>query len=71
LDLPGMLQYPNMTQVLAMVISHGKATLHELDTVYGIEDAYLMLDIIKVDAQNRHTANKYFEREAKRKGHMQ
>ena len=62
-----MLQYPNMPQILGTVISHGKATLHELDTVYGLEDVYLMLDIIKVDAQNRHVVNQYFEREARQK----
>jgi len=63
-----MLQYPNMPQIIAMVISNGKATLHELDTIYSVEDVYLMIDIIKVDAQNRHTVNKYFEREARSRG---
>jgi len=28
------------------------ATLHELDTVYGIEDAYNLLEIIQVDDYN-------------------
>jgi len=28
------------------------ATLHELDTVYGVEDAYNLLEIIKVDDYN-------------------
>jgi hypothetical protein len=63
-----MLEYPNMPQSIALVISGGKATLHELDTVYSVEDVYLMIDIIKVDAQNRNTANKFFERESKIQG---
>jgi hypothetical protein len=29
------------------------ATLHELDTVYGVEDLYVMLEILHVDAANR------------------
>jgi hypothetical protein len=30
------------------------ATLHELDTVYGVEDVYDMLEVLSVDAHNRH-----------------
>lgn len=29
------------------------ATLHELQTVYGMEDAYDLLEVIAVDAHNR------------------
>ena len=29
------------------------ATLHELDTVYGLEDLYDLLEIVMVDAFNR------------------
>ena len=35
------------------MISCGLATLHELDTVYGVEDLYDMLEIITIDAHNR------------------
>jgi hypothetical protein len=28
------------------------ATLHELETVYGVEDAYNMLEILRVDDYN-------------------
>jgi len=34
------------------------ATLSELDTVYGAEDLYDMLEIISVDAHNNRVANK-------------
>lgn len=34
------------------------ATLNELQTVYGIEDAYVMLEIIIVDAHNKHLSHK-------------
>jgi hypothetical protein len=32
------------------------AKLHELDTIYSVEDVYLMLDIIVVDAANKYKA---------------
>lgn len=34
------------------------ATLHELDTVYGTQDLYDMLEIIAVDAFNQRIINK-------------
>ena len=34
-------------------MSSGKATLHEMDTVYGLEDVYTMLEVIRVDAYNQ------------------
>jgi len=41
-----------------MVVSAGKATLHELDTVYGLEDLCDMLEIIAVDIHNRRVMAK-------------
>lgn len=42
-----------------MILSARMATLHELDTVYGIEDAYRMIEVIQIDAHNaRVTAPK-------------
>jgi hypothetical protein len=35
------------------VVSAGKATLHELDTVYGESDLWDMLEIIMVDSHNQ------------------
>lgn len=40
------------------MISSGKATLHELDTVYGLQDVYDMLEITTVDAHNRRVLSK-------------
>lgn len=34
------------------MVSAGKATLHELQTVYGVVDLYDMIEIIQVDAHN-------------------
>lgn len=33
------------------------ATLHELQTIYGVQDAYDMLEIINVDDHNAKLAN--------------
>lgn len=46
-----------MSPVIGRVLSSGMAKLHELDTVYSIEDAYLMLDIVIIDAVNRYKAS--------------
>ncbi len=39
------------------MISAGKATLHELDTVYSVEDVYGMLEVLAVDAHNQRVMN--------------
>jgi hypothetical protein len=38
--------------VIAVLISRRVATLHELDTIYGVQDAYDMLEIVAVDDYN-------------------
>ena len=40
------------------MISSRLATLHELDTVYGVEDLYDMLEILEIDAHNHLIAVK-------------
>lgn len=39
------------------LVSKGFCTLHELDTVYGTQDAYDMLEIIAVDSHNQRIIN--------------
>jgi hypothetical protein len=46
------LNYANVPRVIGTLVSSGKATLHELQTVYGVRDAYDMLEIISVDMHN-------------------
>lgn len=43
-----------MPRTIAICISSRLATLHELDTVYGLEDMWQLLEIHSVD---RHNAN--------------
>jgi hypothetical protein len=46
-------EYVNVPRTLAAVVSAGKATLHELDTVYGQSDLWDMLEIIMIDGHNQ------------------
>jgi hypothetical protein len=46
-----------------MVISAGKATLHELDTIYGTEDLEDMVEVILVDAHNQRAINRAISEE--------
>jgi len=39
------------------VISSRLATLAELDTVYGLEDVYDLLEVLQVDAHNSRVIN--------------
>jgi hypothetical protein len=43
---------------IGAVISAGMASLHELDTVYGLDDVYDFLEIMAVDAHNRRLLHK-------------
>jgi hypothetical protein len=38
------------------LISSGLVRLHELDTVYSVEDAHLLFEILTVDAFNRQVS---------------
>lgn len=49
-------QYPNVSGLIGSVISTGKATLHELNTIYGIEDCYDLIEIAVIDARNAKAA---------------
>lgn len=36
-----------------MIVSDGKATLHELQSVYGVGDCFNLAEVISVDNHNR------------------
>jgi hypothetical protein len=44
------------------VISSGTATLHELDSVYSLKDAYNLLEIAEVNAHNRRVIDQAAQR---------
>ena len=51
-------KYLNVPATIGAVISNRFATLHELQTIYSIEDVYIMLEINSVDCHNRIVASK-------------
>ena len=44
----------NLPRCIALPVQHGLATLHEMQTVYGLEDCYDMLELMAVDNYNAH-----------------
>jgi len=50
---PRLAEVVNVPRTIATVISAGRATLHELDTVYGCADLWDLLEIIMVDSHNQ------------------
>lgn len=67
-DIPGLLEYSNLPPTIGALVSTGKATLHECETVYSIEDVYLMLEVVIIDAHNRHVADEWHKRNAASRG---
>ncbi|MGJ8524345.1 hypothetical protein LMG33818_000053 [Halomonadaceae bacterium LMG 33818] len=43
----------NITQPMGAVISAQLATLHELDTVYSVEDMWKLLEVASIDRYNQ------------------
>jgi hypothetical protein len=54
----GFAEYLNISAVIGTLLSKRMATLHELDTVYGVRDVYDMLEVITIDDYNRNLANR-------------
>jgi len=52
------MDYVNIPPTIGAVASSRMATLHEMDTVYGIEDVYDMMEILSIDAHNRRILSK-------------
>ena len=50
-----LIEYQATTQAIATVLSSRLATLHELDTVYSLEDMWILLEINAVDRHNAYT----------------
>jgi hypothetical protein len=50
-------EYANVPGYLGALISARMATLLELQTVYSVEDAWDLLEVLVVDRENRRIAN--------------
>lgn len=53
----GLVECANVPKSIAAIVASGKATLTELDTVYGIEDMWDLLEIITVESHNQRILN--------------
>lgn len=51
------MEYVNVAPSIGAVVSSRLASLHELDTIYGVADVYDMLEILAVDGYNQSVAN--------------
>lgn len=47
-----MADYVNVHKSIGFVVSKGLAKLHELDSVYGSEDLWDLIEVAVVDAHN-------------------
>jgi hypothetical protein len=47
-----MINYRDIEPIFGMIISGKMATLHELSSVYSLNDVYVMYDIIYTDNYN-------------------
>ena len=50
-------EYKNIPPIIGVLVSRKLATLTELQTVYGVQDAYDLLEIVMIDDYNREVAN--------------
>ena len=48
-----------LTNIIGSIIANDKATLHELRTVYSLEDAWLLWEVIAVARYNEYLAADY------------
>lgn len=49
----GLIEYANVPPIVGMLVSAGVSTLHEIQTVYGLEDCYTLAEVVLVDSHNR------------------
>jgi hypothetical protein len=49
--------YPNLTSACGTVLSSGKASMTELGSSLGVEDLYLLVELVMVDAHNFRVLN--------------
>lgn len=51
-------EYANVAPIIGALVSSKMATLAELQSAYGVEDAYDLLEILSVDNFNKSLINK-------------
>jgi hypothetical protein len=62
-EQPQWAEYRNLgSGAIGAIISAKHATLHELDTVYGVADLYRLAEVIRVDIFNQKLAQRWATR---------
>jgi hypothetical protein len=51
-----------------MIVSYEKASLHELETVYSVEDIHDMIEVLLVDLENNRRIDAFLERRRRDSG---
>ncbi len=59
--------FQNIDGLFGAIIAEGKATYHELRTVYTLEDALLIYEVIAVTRVNEYLAAKEAQKQAKQR----
>jgi hypothetical protein len=59
------MDYKNVDGFVAAIIADGKATLNELRTIYTLEDAFLMWEVIAISRYNEYLAVEHAKRQSK------
>lgn len=54
---------------ISLLIASGKATMAELETIYSVEDAIIMSDVLLADGINKALAHEHAQQQAKRQRH--
>jgi hypothetical protein len=48
----GLVEFANVPKLIGTLVMHEMATLYELQTVYGVQDAWDLLEILAVNKEN-------------------
>lgn len=69
-DGADLAEYPNVSPLIGLALSCGnpRVTLHELQTVYGLEDLYDMLEVCLVNSHNERILAKVREKNTNPRG---
>jgi hypothetical protein len=57
-----VVSFQNVDGLIGAIIADGKATLHELRTIYCLEDAMMMWEAIAVPRYNEYLAIKHSQK---------
>ncbi|POP42323.1 hypothetical protein CHU32_03555 [Superficieibacter electus] len=60
------MDYQNVDGFIGAIVAEGRATLHELRTVYSLEDAFLMWETIAIPRYNEYLAMQHSQQKNQR-----